>query len=292
MDEKVTLVIKPPKHRRKYKRERIADAIIVLFLLAGSVIVLFPILWMIMTALKTTQEIAKFPATLFPEELHFENFWIAWNKAPFTRYTLNTLILCFFNVIGNVLVNSLVAYAFAKMDFPGKKILFSFILATMMIPGFIMLVPQFVIYSKLGWIDTYLPLIVPAFLGNAFHIFMMRQFYSTIPKEISEAARIDGAGHFYIWSRVMMPLVKPVLATVALISFKGTWSDFTNPLLYLTNKNLFTIQLGLNVFKGQGFTDWNYLMAVSFLSMIPILVLFFCFQNYFIEGMNVAGSSK
>ncbi len=154
------------------------------------------------------------------------------------------------------------------------------------------LVPTYVIFSKLHWVDTYLPLIVPAFCGNAFHIFMMRQFYRTIPNELMEAARVDGAGHFYIWGRLMMPLVKPVMATVALISFKGAWSDFQGPLLYLSDKSKYTIQLGLQVFKGQGYTEWNYLMAVSFLSMIPILVLFFCFQNYFIEGMNVGGAVK
>ena len=161
-----------------------------------------------------------------------------------------------------------------------------------MIPGFITLVPTYVIFSKLHWVNTYLPLIVPAFFGNAFHIFMMRQFYLTIPNELTEAARIDGAGHFYIWGKLMMPLVKPVMATVALIAFKGAWSDFQGPLLYLSDQKMYTLQLGLQVFKGQGFTEWNYLMAVSFLSMIPILILFFCFQNYFIEGMNVGGAVK
>ena len=178
------------------------------------------------------------------------------------------------------------------MDFAGKNILFTCILATMMIPGFITLVPTYVIFSKLHWVNTYLPLIVPAFFGNAFHIFMMRQFYMTIPIELTEAARIDGAGHFYIWGKLMMPLVKPVMATIALIAFKGAWSDFQGPLLYLSDRNMYTLQLGLQVFKGQGFTEWNYLMAVSFLSMIPILILFFCFQNYFIEGMNVGGAVK
>lgn len=198
----------------------------------------------------------------------------------------------FFTIIGNVLVNSFVAYGFAKIDFAGKKFLFNVILATMMIPGFVTLVPTYVIFSKLQWVNTYLPLIVPAFCGNAFHIFMMRQFYRTIPNELMEAARVDGAGHFYIWGRLMMPLVKPVLATVALISFKGAWSDFQGPLLYLSDRAKYTLQLGLQVFKGQGFTEWNYLMAVSFLSMLPILLLFFCFQNYFIEGMNVGGAVK
>lgn len=276
----------------KYKKDRRIDLLLFVILVVGAVIVIFPLLWMVMTALKSTQEVAKYPPTLLPEVFRFENFAIAWSKAPFTRYTANTLFLCAINISGAVIINSLIAYAFAKMKFPGRDMLFNLVLATMMIPGFVLLVPRYVIFSKMGWVGSYLPLTVPAFLGNAFHIFMMRQFYRTIPKELTEAARIDGAGHFYIWGRVMLPLIKPILATVALVNFKNTWSDFQGPLLYLSDRAKYTIQLGLNVFKGQGFTDWNYLMAVSFLSMIPILILFFCFQNYFIQGMNVNGADK
>ena len=276
----------------KSQKERVSSIILFVVLTLGAILILFPIAWMICTALKSAPEVAMYPPKLLPEKPMFENFIIAWQKAPFTKYTINTLIIVFFSIIGNVFVNSFVSYGFAKVDFAGKNILFSCILATMMIPGFITLVPTYVIFSKLHWVNTYLPLIVPAFLGNAFHIFMMRQFYMTIPNELTEAARIDGAGHFYIWGKLMMPLVKPVMATIALIAFKGSWSDFQGPLLYLSDRNMYTLQLGLQVFKGQGYTEWNYLMAVSFLSMIPILILFFCFQNYFIEGMNVGGAIK
>ena len=276
----------------KSVKRRITNILLFVILSLGAVLILFPIAWMLSTALKSAPEIAMYPPRLLPEKLMFKNFAIAWSKAPFTRYTINTLIIVFFTIIGNVLVNSFVAYGFAKIDFAGKKFLFNVILATMMIPGFVTLVPTYVIFSKLQWVNTYLPLIVQAFCGNAFHIFMMRQFYRTIPNELMEAARVDGAGHFYIWGRLMMPLVKPVLATVALISFKGAWSDFQGPLLYLSDRAKYSLQLGLQVFKGQGFTEWIYLMAVSFLSMLPILLLFFCFQNYFIEGMNVGGAVK
>lgn len=276
----------------KSRKNRITNAILFILLALGAVVILFPIAWMLSTALKSAPEVAQYPPKLLPDKLLFENFAIAWGKAPFTRYTVNTLIIVGFTIIGNVFVNSFVAYGFAKIDFAGKKFLFKVVLATMMIPGFVTLVPTYVIFSKLQWVDTYLPLIVPAFCGNAFHIFMMRQFYRTIPNELLEAARVDGAGHFYIWGKLMMPLVKPVMATVALISFKGAWSDFQGPLLYLSDRSKYTLQLGLQVFKGQGYTEWNYLMAVSFLSMLPILLLFFCFQNYFIEGMNVGGAVK
>ena len=274
------------------KKVTVGKVILFIILLLGALIILFPIAWMISTSLKSLPEVAKYPPTLLPEQPMWENFIIAWNKAPFTQYTINTLIIVFFSIIGAVLSNSFVAYGFAKIDFRGKKFLFKIVLATMMIPGFITLVPQYVIYSKIGWVDTYLPLIVPIFCANAFHIFMMRQFYRTIPNELIEAAKVDGAGHFYIWGKLIMPLVKPVLATVALIAFKGAWGDFQGPLLYLSDRNKYTLQLGLQVFKGEGYTEWNYLMAISFLSMIPILILFFCFQNYFIEGMNVGGAIK
>lgn len=263
-----------------------------MILALGAFIILFPIAWMLSTALKSAPEVAQYPPKLLPSKPMWENFGIAWQKAPFTRYTINTLIIVAFNIVGGVLSNSLVAYGFAKIEFKGRKILFRLVLATMMIPGFVTLVPQYVIFSKLGWVDTYLPLIVPVFCGNAFHIFMMRQFYRTIPNELIEAAKVDGAGHFYIWGKLIMPLVRPVLATVALINFKTAWGDFQGPLLYLSDRTKYTLQLGLQVFKGQGYTEWNYLMAVSFLSMIPILLLFFCFQNYFIEGMNVGGAVK
>lgn len=274
------------------KNKKISGIITFIILSLGAAIILFPIAWMLSTALKSAPEIAQYPPKLLPEKALLENFKIAWQKAPFTQYTLNTLIIVFFTIIGNVFSNSLVAYAFAKIDFKGRKILFKLVLATMMIPSFVTLVPTYIIFSKLQWVNTYLPLIVPAFCGNAFHIFMMRQFYRTIPNELMEAARVDGAGHFYIWGKLMMPLIKPVLATVALISFKGAWSDFQGPLLYLSDRTKYTLQLGLQVFKGSGYTEWNYLMAVSFLSMLPILILFFCFQNYFIEGMNVGGAVK
>lgn len=274
------------------KKRRISDIILFIVLCLGAAIILAPIAWMVCTALKSAPEVASYPPTLLPQKPLFENFVIAWTKAPFTRYTCNTLIIVFFTIIGGVFSNSFIAYGFAKIDFKGRNFLFNIVLATMMIPGFVTLVPTYVIFSKLHWVDTYLPLIVPAFFGNAFHIFMMRQFYRTIPNELSEAARVDGAGHFYIWGKLMMPLVKPVMATVALINFKGSWGDFQGPLLYLSDRTKYTLQLGLQVFKGEGYTEWNYLMAVSFLSMIPILVLFFCFQNYFIEGMNVGGAVK
>lgn len=276
----------------KTSKHNMAGVIMFIILILGAFVILFPIVWMLSTALKSAPEVAQYPPKLFPDKALWGNFAIAWTKAPFTRYTLNTLFIVAFSIVGGVLSNALVAYGFAKIDFKGRKVLFKLVLATMMIPGFVTLVPQYVIFSKLGWVDTYLPLIAPVFCGNAFHIFMMRQFYRTIPNELIEAAKVDGAGHFYIWGKLIMPLVRPVLATVALIAFKSAWGDFQGPLLYLSDNTKYTLQLGLQVFKGAGYTEWNYLMAVSFLSMIPIILLFFCFQNYFIQGMDVGGAVK
>ncbi len=274
------------------KKYSAGNIILFIILMIGGLLILFPIFWMLSTALKSLPEIAQYPPKIFPEKALWGNFKIAWTKAPFTRYLLNTLLVVFFSVIGSVLSNSFIAYGFAKIDFKGRKTLFRLVLATMMIPGFVTLIPQYVLFSKIGWVDSYLPLIVPLFCGNAFHIFMMRQFYMTIPDDLIQAGQIDGASHFYIWAKLIMPMVKPVLASVALFSFKSAWGDFQGPLLYLSTRTKYTFQLGLQVFKGQGYTEWNYLMAVSLLSMIPSLTLFFLFQNYFIQGVNTSGAIK
>jgi multiple sugar transport system permease protein len=251
-----------------------------------------PLWWMIATSLKSMQEIAQYPPTFIPQEFHLDNYIRTWAAAPFTQYTLNTLLLSFFAVTGNVIVNAFVAYGFARIRFRGKKIWFSILLATMMIPGFVTLIPQYVMFSKLHLVGTYYPLIIPQFLGSAFYIFMLRQFYLSIPRELSEAAKIDGASHFYTWLRVIIPLSKPALATIAILSFNGAWNDFLGPLLYVNDESLYTLQIGLQSFRGSVQTQWNYLMAGSVLVLLPVIVLFFIFQRYFIEGMNLTAGTK
>jgi multiple sugar transport system permease protein len=217
---------------------------------------------------------------------------ITLQKGPFLQYTLNTLFITVFVVIGNVVANSFIAYGFAKIHFKGRNVLFACVLATMMIPGFVTLVPQYVIYAKLGWLNTYLPLILPAFFGSAFNIFLLRQFFLTIPNELIEAAKIDGANHLYIWWKIFIPLAKPAIATVAIFSFNGAWNDFLGPLLYINDESLYTLQLGLQIFKGQNDTQWNFLMAGSLMVLLPVITIFFFFQRYFIEGMNLTAGSK
>lgn len=263
-----------------------------MLLAIGSLLILSPLWWMFATSLKTMAEVMSFPPSFFPEDWLFSNYIRTWEAAPFTRYTINTLVITLFVVIGNVLSNSFIAYGFAKIPFRGKNILFAIVLATMMIPGFVTLIPQYVLFAKLGWINTYYPLIVPAFFGSAFNIFLLRQFYMTIPTELIEAAKMEGANHFYIWWKIGLPLTKPAIATVAIFSFNGAWNDFLGPLLYLNDENLYTLQIGLQVFKGQLSTQWNYLMAGSLLVLLPVIVIFFFFQKYFIQGINLQSGGK
>lgn len=170
--------------------------------------------------------------------------------------------------------------------------LFSLVLTTMMIPGFVTMIPQYVLFSKIGWVGTYLPLIVPSFFGNAFSIFIMRQFYMSISNELVEAAKIDGASHLYIWSHLMIPLTKPAIITIAIGAFNGAWNDFLGPLLYIHEESMYTLQIGLKTFQSQASSQWNYLMAGATLVLLPTVLLFFFAQRYFIEGMDLSAGSK
>ena len=280
------------KIRTRSFRANCTKAFVYLLLITGSLLILSPVLWMVSTSLKSMDDIMQYPPTIFPKVFHWENYVLAWKSAPFTRFTLNTLFITACVVIGNVLSNSFIAYGFAKIRFPGRNLLFYFVLGTMMIPGFVTMIPQYILYTKLDWIGSYLPLIVPSFFGGAYFLFLLRQFYKTIPDELIEAARLDGASHFYIWLKIMVPLAKPAIATIAIFSFNGAWNDFVGPLLYVNSEKLYTLQVGLHTFRGQAETQWNYLMAASVLVLLPVVILFFTFQKYFIEGMDVAGSSK
>lgn len=214
------------------------------------------------------------------------------NSFPFFKYAWNTLIITSFVVLGNIVSNSFIAYGFAKIRFPGKSILFALVLSTMMIPGFVTMIPQYILFSRLGWVGTYLPLTVPAFFGSGFNIFLMRQFYLSIDDELIEAAQIDGANHLYIWSRLMLPLTKPALITIGIQSFNGAWNDFLGPLLYIQSEDKYTLQIGLQVFQNQSTTQWNYLMAGATVVLLPTILLFFFAQRYFIEGMDLTGGTK
>ncbi len=223
-------------------------------------------------------------------ELAWRNFLTAMRAIPFARYTLNTLILCLLCVIGTTLSNSLIAYGFARVRWPGRDFYFALTLATMMVPFPVTMIAMYAVFKSLHWVGTWYPLWVPAFFGGAFNIFLLRQFYLTIPHDLTDAARIDGCSEWQIYWRVIVPLSKPALAVVALFQFMGTWNDFMGPLLYLNDQKKFTLALGLQFFQSQsGGTEWHLLMAASTLMLLPILVLFFFTQKQFIQGIATTG---
>lgn len=221
--------------------------------------------------------------------LELKNYSKGLTFIPFVQELKNTLIISLFSVIGTILSCSLVAYGLAKIDWKGRNTLFIIVLSTMMLPAQVTMIPVFAIFVKLGWIDTFLPLIVPTFLGSPFFIFLLRQFFMGIPKELSEAARLDGCSEFDIYRRVVMPLSKPALATVGLFTFMGAWNDFMGPLIYLVNESKYTLSLGLAMFTGQYGNEYGMLMAVSTVVTIPIIVMFFFTQKTFIQGMTMSG---
>jgi multiple sugar transport system permease protein len=277
-------------YRRKSTTETFRKGLAFLFLLFGAILFLAPVLWMFVSSLKTNQTV--FDGAWIPHQAFWNNYPDAWNQAPFGTYLKNTMFVTVFVVIGAVLSSSLVAYSFARLEWPGKNILFGIVLATMLLPGIVTFIPQYILFSKLGWVDTYRPLIVPAYFGSAFFIFLLRQFYRGIPFELSDAARIDGASELRIWWQIIMPLSRPALAAVTIFSFTGVWEDYFGPLIYLNDPNKFTLQIGLKVFENAtsgGTPQWNYLMAVGLVIMLPVIVAFFLGQKYFIEGVTLTG---
>lgn len=271
---------------------KIKSLCLYVLLFTVSILLLGPLLWMFSTSLKSMQEIVSFPPTIIPEKVQWHNYIDAINSFPFFKYMGNTFFITILVMIGTILSNSFIAYGFSKIDFPFKNLFFSLVLSTMMIPSFITMIPQYIVFSKIGWVGTYLPLIVPSFFGNAFHIFLLRQFYLSISNELIDAAKVDGANHFYIWFKLMLPLTKPALITIGILSFNGTWNDFIGPLLYIHDEAKYTLQIGLQVFQNQSTTQWNLLMASAFLTLVPTILLFFFAQKYFIKGMDLTGGVK
>jgi multiple sugar transport system permease protein len=207
----------------------------------------------------------------------------------FLTYTKNSLIISFFTIVGTLISCTTAAYGFARIQWPGRDILFLLVLASIMLPFQVTMIPLYLLFDKIGWLNTYLPLIVPAFFGNAFMIFLLRQFFRTIPEEMCDAARVDGASEWQIFTQLVLPLSKPVLATVTVFTFLWTWNDFLGPLLYLTDPKLYTMALGLQAFQGRHNVAWNLLMAASVIFTLPIIVAFFFAQRTFIEGVKMTG---
>ncbi|MBW8002811.1 MAG: carbohydrate ABC transporter permease [Planctomycetes bacterium] len=273
------------------KKGNLLQSIVVhALLIIGAIAFMFPLYWMVVTALKTLPEVLQSPPLWFPKKLLWSNFKTAINIIPFWTYTMNTVIVCVLSVIGTLISSTLVAYAFSRLQWKGREFTFKCVLATMMIPFPVLMVPLFVLFSKIGWVGSLKPLWAPTFFASAFNIFLLRQFFMTIPMELSEAARIDGCSEFGILVRIILPLSKPVLLVVALFQFIYSWNDFLAPLIYLTRQETFTLSLGLQFYQSQqGGSQWNYLMAAATLVVLPVLVLYFIAQRYFIEGISLTG---
>ena len=275
--------------RQSFKR-RITLAFVYAALAAGGVVILAPFIWMLSTAVKVPGTEFIYPPQLFTRPLRWNNFSDGWTALPFTRWFFNTSVITLLSVSGAIISSSLVAYGFARLEFPGRTTLFVILLSTMMLPFHVRLIPMFITFRFLGWIDTYLPLIVPFFFGGVpFFIFLVRQFFLTIPLEMEDAAAIDGAGVFTSFLLIILPLSRPVLGVVGVFAFIRVWNDFLEPLIYIHSMDKMTLSLGLRFFQDQDFTDWTSLMAVSIIVLVPSVALFFVAQKYYIHGVVTTG---
>jgi multiple sugar transport system permease protein len=276
------------KFKSKKRSDAITHAMVITLLSIGAVFIMFPLVWMISTALKSDAELFVNPG-LIPRDWMWSNFAKAWKAAPFTTYLKNTVFITAVSMVGVLISNSIVAYGFARIDFKGKKFVFAMVLSTMMIPGSVTMIPTYILFSKLKWVGTYLPLTVPAFFAGAFDVFLLRQFMLGIPIDYSEAAKIEGANEFTIFSKIVMPLCKPALTAIAIFTFNGRWNDFMGPLLYLNKEKMYTLQIGLRSFQTAHGMEWQSFMAASLIVLLPVVIVFFFLQNYFIEGVSMSG---
>ncbi|MGM0879021.1 MAG: carbohydrate ABC transporter permease [Bacillota bacterium] len=258
-------------------------------LIVASILFLIPFIWMVSTSLKPLNQLFTFPPEWIPKPVMWSNYLDAMSYIPFFTYLKNTLIITIFSTIGAVISCPIVAYSFAKLKWPGRNILFIITIGVMMIPGQVTMIPLFLIFEKIGLVGTPYPLIIPAFFGVPFYIFLLRQFFMGLPDSLREAAKIDGAGEFRIYWQIMLPLAKPAVLAVGLFQFMASWTDFIGPLLYLTDSVQFTISLGLQQFQSQKGSEWGLMMAISTMMTIPVIILFFFLQKTFIRGITFSG---
>ena len=231
------------------------------------------------------------PPKWIPDPIEFSNYIEVFHQVPFFRFLANTLMIAIPVLIANVFVSAMVGYAFARFRAPGKNGLFMLLLSTMMLPSQVTMIPLFIMFKEIGWVDTLLPMIVPVFFGgSALYVFLFRQYFATFTASLGEAARIDGAGYFKTFTHVYLPMSKPILITVGIFSFMGSWNDFMGPLIYLNDMNNYTLAIGLNMFKTQYIQNWNYTMAYNVMIVVPLIVLFFVAQKSFIQGIVITGT--
>ena len=251
-----------------------------------SLLILLPFAWMLISSLKTNQQLFTIPIKWWVWPLHFDNYSRALSLIPFWSQLGNTVFLSVSTVIGTVLSCSFVAYGLARVDWPGRRPLFGLLLVTMLLPGIVTLVPTYIIFRDLGWVNTYLPLIVPTFLGTPFYIFLFRQFFLRVPESISEAARIDGASELRIYATIILPVSRPVIAAVSVLAFVQAWTDYLGPLIYLNKPSQWTLSLGLTAFLSKYAAQWNYMMAAAVVFTLPLIIVFFLGNKHFLKGIS------
>jgi multiple sugar transport system permease protein len=286
------------RQRRKPIQFSLGRTLAWLTLAALAVLWITPLFWMLSTSLKTPQDL--FSARWIPDPIAWYNYVDAFSFGMWDIWWMNTIIITVVSMVGVVFSSSLVAYSFARLRWRARETMFKLVLATMMLPGVVTMIPQFILFAKLPafgfqgsqvWVNTFLPLTVPAFTANAFYIFLLRQFMRGIPNELTEAAKIDGASEVRIWWSIILPLSKAALAAISIFAFQGAWQDFMGPLIYLQSEHKYTLQIGLRQYEFAfgGAPAWNWLMAASLLVMLPVLIVFLIFQRYFIEGVTLTG---
>ncbi len=274
-----------PKREPGFGRKFLIQALIVFV----SVLFLTPLLWMISSSLKPDYQVFEMPPYLIPQTIRWQNYPDALNYVNFGRFTVNSLVIAGITIIGHIMSCTVIAYGFARLRAPGKNTLFVVVLATMMLPYPVTMIPLFILFYALGWYNTILPLTVPAFMGSPFYIFLLRQFFMTLPPDLEDAARIDGANTLQIVRRIILPMSLPALATVAIFSFQASWNDLLGPLLYLPDVSKYTVTLGLSFFRSSMDIKPSFLMAAALVTMLPMVILFIFAQKLFVEGISLSG---
>ncbi|MDR1106931.1 MAG: carbohydrate ABC transporter permease [Treponema sp.] len=282
--QKKTVNITGFRHVVRVLFERVMPRVVLVLM---SVIFIMPFYWMLVSAVKAPAELLSIPPSLFPREFHFENYYSATQYIPFFRYMFNTLVIATFAVAGAMISNSLVSYGLSRIQWKGREQVFYIVIATMFIPFPVTMIALFDIFAKFRLINTYVPLTLPYYVGQATQIFMMRQYLMGIPKEISDAGIIDGANEFQIFVRLILPIMRPVVAVVAIFTAVASWNDFLTPLIYLHQEEIYPISIGLQLFRSEHGLEYQLLMAAASMVALPVVVIFLCFQRFFVEGITI-----
>jgi multiple sugar transport system permease protein len=286
----------PAWRRRKRRREFASKVIAYLFTTVLALVFALPFIYMLSMSLQSAQQLSQYPPTWWPAPFRWDNFpnALSYPQRPFHLFFRNSLWYTFMATLGTLISSAIVAFGFSRVEWPGRDIVFVLVLATMMLPYQVTMIPQYIIFKELGWLNSFKPLIVPSWLASAFNIFLLRQFFMTIPRELDEAAILDGGDYFTILWRVIVPLSKPALVTVVAFSIVGTWNNFLGPLLYLSDTKKMTVALGLRVFRSMAgdtgsMIEFGQIMAASVMSLVPMLILFIAAQRYFVAGIAMTG---